>query len=641
MDSNINEKYEIAYDLYGKVFEKTEGNTLNDKINDAILKTVESMKTLGLIEDEYALVNYLFSRISREKEEETVSVMLGEEAENSTWWDEYREINASDLKFWNRYSKYLYSNKHWEKSAIAKSIGNPTDLLLNAIADPNKPIVQEKRAMVVGYVQSGKTANYIGLINKALDAGYRYIIVLAGIHNNLRSQTQARIDEEVLGYETSSEAKQKQKERAEKNKIGVGNLYNAGFVQTLTFRDEKGDFTKTKSGWSTSPDIPTIIVTKKIKSTLTNLIENIEGNSAISIDENGRYYMNAKYPLLLIDDEADQASVNTGYEYDVKTINKLIRSLLNHFDNKSYVGYTATPYANIFIPNDLEMAGEKLGNDLFPSDCIISLPKPYRYIGANEFFGYGTEDEEPKPMPLVKKIKDEDFIDTKNKTIGELPDSLKEAMIYFLISIAIRNCRGEKYKPNTMLIHVARIKDMHKQLERRVSEYFLDELQPMIIDGDSETKEKIYRLINEEYYPISKKMRTNFSRYMDGADDIEVDKIFHEIVRLMNEERIKINVINGDSKDVLSYKDHENEEYNLIAIGGDKFSRGLTLEGLSISYFIRESKYYDTLMQMGRWFGFRPKYADLCRVFITDNIYRWFARIAWNQQRVLMILNNF
>ena len=639
MGSNINEKYETAYDVYGKVFETAEGDTLNDKINDAISKTVASMKMLGLIDDEEALIDYLHSRISREKEEETVSVMFGEEAGNSTWWDEYREAHATELKFWNRYSNYLYSNKHWEKSAIAKSIGNPTDMLLNAIADPNKPIVQEKRAMVVGYVQSGKTANYIGLINKALDAGYRYIIVLAGIHNNLRSQTQSRIDEEVLGYETSSEAKQKQKERAEKNKIGVGRLYNAGFVQTLTFRDEKGDFTKTKSGWTTSPDIPTIIVTKKIKSTLTYLIENIEGNSAISIDENGRYYMNAKYPLLLIDDEADQASVNTGYdydedgkivdEYDVKTINKLIRSLLNHFDNKSYVGYTATPYANIFIPNDLDVAGEELGNDLFPSDCIISLPKPYRYIGANEFFGYGTEDEEPKPMPLVKKIKDEDFIDTKKKIVGELPDSLKEAMLYFLISIAIRNCRGEKYKPNTMLIHVARIKDMHKQLERKVSEYFLDELQPMIVDGDSETKEKIYSLIKEEYYPISAKMRAGFSRYMDGADDIDADVIFQEIVRLMNEERIKINVINGDSKDVLSYKDHENEEYNVIAIGGDKFSRGLTLEGLSISYFTRESKYYDTLMQMGRWFGFRPKYADLCRVFITDNIYRWFARIAF------------
>lgn len=349
--------------------------------------------------------------------------------------------------------------------------------------------------------------------------------------------------------------------------------------------------------------------------------------------------MPARYPLLLIDDEADQASVNTGYdyddsgniidEYDVKTINRLIRNLLNHFECKSYIGYTATPYANIFIPNDLTVANEDLGNDLFPADCIISLPKPYRYIGANEFFGYGTEDEEPKPMPLVRKIDDEDFIDIKKKTVGELPDSLKKAMKCFLISIAIRNCRGEIYKPNTMLIHVARIKNMHKQLEREVSEYFFDELQSMIIDGDSETKAEIYNLIREEYLPVSAKMREDFSKYMEDAYDVDADKIYEEIVRLMNENKVKVNVINGDSKDVLCYKDHEGEEYNVIAIGGDKFSRGLTLEGLSISYFTRESKYYDTLMQMGRWFGFRPRYADLCRVFITDNIYRWFARIAF------------
>lgn len=637
MGININERFEIAYDFYEKIIEADDGENLNDRIEIAIEKTVESMSVL--IDDTVALRNYLLSRISREKEEETVSVMLGEEAENSVWWDEYRAENAADLKFWNRYSKYLFDRKHWEKSAIAKSIGNPTDMLLNAIADPNKAVGQEKRAMVVGYVQSGKTANYIGLINKALDAGYKYIIVLAGIHNNLRSQTQSRIDEEVLGYETSSEARQKQRERAEKNRIGVGTIYNAGFVQTLTFRDESGDFSKKNSSWDTHPDVPTIIVTKKIKSTLTNLIENIESKQVVKQDSNGNFVMPAKYPLLLIDDEADQASVNTGYdydedgnivdEYDVKTINRLIRNLFNHFESKSYVGYTATPYANIFIPNDLAVANEELGNDLFPADCIISLPKPYRYIGANEFFGYGTEDEEPKPMPLVRKIKDEDFIDTKKKTVGVLPDSLKLAMKCFLISIAIRNCRGEINKPNTMLIHVARIKNMHKQLERKVSEYIFDELQSMIIDGDSETKSEIYNLIRDEYLPISKKMRTEFSRYMENADDIDVDDIYEEIVRLMNEDKVKVNVINGDSKDVLCYKDHEGEEYNVIAIGGDKFSRGLTLEGLSISYFTRESKYYDTLMQMGRWFGFRPKYADLCRVFITDNIYRWFARIAF------------
>ena len=494
MGININEKYEIAYDFYGKILEEIDADSLNERISLAIEKTIESMS--ALIEDADALRDYLLSRISREKEEETVSVMLGEEAENSTWWDEYRAENAKDLKFWNRYSKYLFERKHWEKSAITKSIGNPTDMLLNAIADPNRTVAQEKRAMVVGYVQSGKTANYIGLINKALDAGYKYIIVLAGIHNNLRSQTQSRIDEEVLGYETSSEARQKQRERAEKNRIGVGTLYNAGFVQTLTFRDESGDFSKKNSSWDTHPDVPTIIVTKKIKSTLTNLIENIESKQVVKQDENGHFVMPAKYPLLLIDDEADQASVNTGYdydddgniidEYDVKTINRLIRNLLNHFECKSYVGYTATPYANIFIPNDLAVAGEELGNDLFPADCIISLPKPYRYIGANEFFGYGIEDEEPKPMPLVRKIKDEDFIDVKKKGVRELPNSLKKAMKCFLISIAIRNCRGELYKPNTMLIHVARIKNMHKQLERKVSEYFYDELQSMIIDGDSD-----------------------------------------------------------------------------------------------------------------------------------------------------------
>lgn len=637
MGININEKYEIAYDFYGKILEGIDADSLNERISLAIEKTIESMS--ALIEDADALRDYLLSRISREKEEETVSVMLGEEAENSTWWDEYRAENAADLKFWNRYNTYLFERKHWEKSAITKSIGNPTDMLLNAIADPNRTVAQEKRAMVVGYVQSGKTANYIGLINKALDAGYKYIIVLAGIHNNLRSQTQSRIDEEVLGYETSSEARQKQRERAEKNRIGVGTLYNAGFVQTLTFRDESGDFSKKNSSWDTHPDVPTIIVTKKIKSTLTNLIENIESKQVVNQDENGHFVMPAKYPLLLIDDEADQASVNTGYdydddgniidEYDVKTINRLIRNLLNHFECKSYVGYTATPYANIFIPNDLAVASEDLGNDLFPADCIISLPKPYRYIGANEFFGYGTEDEEPKPMPLVRKIKDEDFIDVKKKVVGDLPDSLKKAMKCFLISIAIRNCRGELYKPNTMLIHVARIKNMHKQLERKVSEYFFDELQSMIIDGDSETKAELYDLIREEYLPISEKMRKDFPRYMENTYDVDEDEIYEEIVRLMNEDRVKVNVINGDSKDVLCYKDHEGEEYNVIAIGGDKFSRGLTLEGLSISYFTRESKYYDTLMQMGRWFGFRPKYADLCRVFITDTIYRWFARIAF------------
>ncbi|RII32954.1 hypothetical protein D2A34_19145 [Clostridium chromiireducens] len=642
------EIYEIAYMLCDK---KVQAGDLSD-IDNVILKSIE--ETINKFKDEVnsieGLREYLNRRISQEREEEKPIILLGEEAENEEWWKEYRIENKNNLKFWNRYYKYLYDKKGWERSAIKKSIDNTTDILLNAISNPNLGVAMERRAMVVGYVQSGKTANYIGLINKALDAGYKYIIVLAGIHNNLRSQTQSRIDEEVLGYETDSKARQLQRERAEKNKIGVGNIANANYVQTLTFRDEKGDFSKARSKITTTPDIPTIIVTKKTKSTLENLIENIESNSQISKDEEtNKFYMASKYPLLLIDDEADQASVNTKYayddqgnikdEYDATTINILVRKLLDHFKCRSYVGYTATPYANIFIPNDIGNLTPKssigeLGNDLFPADCIISLPKPHRYIGANEYFGSNTnevDDEgngEIDTMPLTRKILEENFVDVKNKKVGELPKSLKKAILTFIMAIATRNCRGEKCKPNTMLIHVARIKNMHSSIERKVKEYY-DILQSMIIDGDTKILFELKQLWESDFVPTTQKMMQDFEKYMNGVELIEYKSVINEIKRLMNEELIKIHMINGDSKDTLCYKENEGKEYNVIAIGGDKFSRGLTLEGLSVSYFTRESKYYDSLMQMGRWFGFRHKYADLCRIFITDTVYNWFARVAF------------
>lgn len=631
-----NEIFELAYGVCSNLIAKATGENINEIVEQTISDTVQ--RFMDMVSSSKDLENYLYSRVSREKDEEEASVLLGEDAEQSTWWKEYREKNIQKLNFWDRYNDYLFKVKHWEKSSIKKSVDNTTDILLNSISNPLGG-ASEKRAMVVGYVQSGKTANYIGLINKAIDAGYKYIIVLAGLHNNLRSQTQARIDEEVLGYETDSQERQKQRDRSEKNKIGVGKIYNAGFVQTLTFRDENGDFTKTKSGFTLSPDNPTIIVTKKIKSTLENLIGNIESNNSISTDEQGRFYMKAKYPLLLIDDEADQASVNTGYEYDengnvedeynVKTINKLIRNLFNHFECKSYVGYTATPYANIFIPNDLQFANEDLGNDLFPADCIIGLPKPYFYIGANEFFGYGDNNKEISQMPLRRKVLETNFIDTRAKTVGELPDSLKQAIKSFLITVAVRNCRGEKNKPNTMLIHVTRLKYLQDGVEKKVKDYFNDQLQNMIIDEDRETKQELYDLYIKDFIPTSKTMNIEFPKFMFDVDDIGFEDVYTEIVRLMSDEKVVVNTINGNSKDVLAYKTHENKEYNVIVIGGDKFSRGLTLEGLSVSYFTREAKYYDTLMQMGRWFGFRPRYADLCRLYVTDDIYRWFARIAF------------
>lgn len=638
MKDNKNFIFELVYDTYCVALKKYDKSEITNEIRTfEINETINRFK--DMISSEEELREYLDTRISRERNEEDIKIIYGEEAQNSNWWTKYKNTNTGKLQYWNRYKSYLTREKKWEKSAITKSIDNPTDVLLNSICDPLGNFPQEKKAMVVGYVQSGKTANYIGLINKAIDAGYKYIIVLAGMHNNLRSQTQARIDEEVLGYDTDSIAKKKQRENSERNIIGVGKISDADIVQTLTNRDDDGDFKKNRLNVVTSPDIPMIVVTKKTKPTLENLIKYIKDSSLSIPDQvSGSKKMLAKYPLLLIDDEADQASVNTAYKYDgefnikdeteVKTINKLIRNLFNLFERRSYVGYTATPYANIFIPNNLKDVPMDLGNDLFPSDCIISLPKPYKYIGANEFFGYGEDDEE-NPMPLVRHITEPSFVDSKNKFVGDVPESMHRAMISFVISVAIRNLRGDKYKPKTMLIHIDRRIELQNKIERKVSSYFCDELQNMIINGDIEVEKQIKDIIKNDYLTTTAEMKNNFSRYMDDSDFYEVDDVYKEIVRLMNENKIKVKVINGESSDYLEYKNNSGKEYNVIAIGGDKFSRGLTLEGLSVSYFTRESKYYDTLMQMGRWFGFRPRYADLCRVYIPSDLYKWFARIAF------------
>lgn len=296
---------ELAYDLYNLKIKRSKEKETNEIIDKSVKETVIELRNYfdeGKEEEaSKELEEKLYSLISIERKEEEAAIILGEEAKESRWWTEYKDKNSDKLCFWMRYREYLANEKLWKKSMITRSIDSTTDTIMNSIANPIANVANEKRAMVVGYVQSGKTANYIGLINKALDAGYKYIIVLSGIHNNLRSQTQSRIDEEVLGYETSSIAKQRQRERAEKNKIGVGKKYDAKFVQTLTFRDEDGDFKKNRSGISTSPDVPTIIVTKKIKSTLENLIYYIESNSEVCKDEKtGRFYMPSKYPLLLV-----------------------------------------------------------------------------------------------------------------------------------------------------------------------------------------------------------------------------------------------------------------------------------------------------------------------------------------------------
>lgn len=602
-------------------------------IAKAVENTAERYGALKMISDMDCFKEFLFREVTAYTEP---SIGVSDPSlSDKNWWNELKHTPSFKPEYWSRYYDYLLKKPSWSITAV-ENINSSTDEIMNSLTNPRKGMAGERMGMVFGYVQSGKTAHYIGMINKAYDAGYRIVIVLSGIHNSLRSQTQSRIDEEVLGYETSLESIGDM--TRERNAIGVGiGPYNQVEtpVQSITTRDEKGDVNKKTEGVSMMP--PLMVVTKKNASVLRKILRFFRKNYCAEII-GGKKKIPAKYPALIIDDEADQASINTRASYDDQgnilddynptTINGLIRELLNIFECRSYVGYTATPFANIFIPPHID--DERYGTDLFPRDFIYRAPRADQYIGAREFFGLGGEDI--PAMPLYRKITDgAGYLGKGTKStdaVGELPKELKLAVKYFLLSTALRNCRGQRNKPNTMLVHIVRFVGQQNKIKQRIIKYFKDEIENYIRFGDPSIESEFKSIWEEDYLPTTEKMRVQFRKYIAECVDVDWSSIWAEIKRLIADKEISVYSVNGKSEDVLLYKNHEGAPFNVIVIGGDKLSRGLTLEGLTISYFTRSSNTYDTLMQMGRWFGFRPGYLDACRLFTTDSLYASFSHIS-------------
>lgn len=347
-------------------------------IAKAVENTAERYGALKMISDMDCFKEFLFREVTAYTEP---SIGVSDPSlSDKNWWNELKHTPSFKPEYWSRYYDYLLKKPSWSITAV-ENINSSTDEIMNSLTNPRKGIAGERMGMVFGYVQSGKTAHYIGMINKAYDAGYRIVIVLSGIHNSLRSQTQSRIDEEVLGYETSLESIGDM--TRERNAIGVGiGPYNQVEtpVQSITTRDEKGDVNKKTEGVSMMP--PLMVVTKKNASVLRKILRFFRKNYCAEII-GGKKKIPAKYPALIIDDEADQASINTRASYDDQgnilddynptTINGLIRELLNIFECRSYVGYTATPFANIFIPPHID--DERYGTDLFPRDFIYRAPR--------------------------------------------------------------------------------------------------------------------------------------------------------------------------------------------------------------------------------------------------------------------------
>ncbi|MBN6529193.1 Z1 domain-containing protein [Acinetobacter pittii] len=548
-----------------------------------------------------------------------LGVLIKDKTQHLPWLSKRRE--SLDFFFWNRYKKFLEEVKHWNPRVTGR-LGQVSDDIVDYLGDPKSEEPFQRRGLVLGDVQSGKTANYTAICNKAADAGYRIIIVLAGMMENLRQQTQERLDAEFSGRLSQYLLDPNMRNIDIANfTVGVGRYGKDKRIASFTSVTTDFNIKVLQSNGLSLHGLQdtVLLVVKKNKSILNNLIRWLKNNN---MDATGTIDL----PMLLIDDEADNASVNTKKnDEDPTAINDAIRRLLALFRQASYLGITATPYANIFI--DPDTTDDMRRDDLFPRDFIYALAPPTNYIGAEKIFGEDAQFSDSLEA-IYKQEMDAffSFDHIKTLVVDELPPSLKEAIAYFLLVNAIRDIRGDRKSHRSMMIHVSRFTDVQNHISGLVYEW-LEQMRSdlqnyaRLSEKESDTIPNIaYLKTVWNKHQLAEKTRLDnpmsWHEFLSGY-------LFSAVAPIM------VNTINQKSSSKsLDYFKYKENGLRVIAIGGNSLSRGLTLEGLCVSYFYRKSQMYDTLLQMGRWFGYRPDYDDLFKIWISIEAIDWYGYIT-------------
>jgi len=509
------------------------------------------------------------------------------------WFTENRADRGS--KRFDAYEQYLQDVAGYSANVVT-TISNSMDTIMNNIGDPIHEGEFAKKGLVIGDVQSGKTGNFIALMNKAADAGYNMIVITTGTIEKLRRQTQVRIEEGFLGYFTAT------RYREPKTKT-VKDFGNA--EQTLPLTNADKDFNLRTANPVGFGAAPIVAVIKKNKRSLEDLTDWLKNNNQQDINRFGKIDRS----ILFIDDEADNATVNTRKAEDPTTINRGIRAILNLFKRSSYIGFTATPFANVMIDHKDE-------DDLFPSSFIQVLDTPTNYMGAGQIFPEEEEggeyhkvlisnDDAEEHIPIViPKEEKATFV------VEGLPETMKEAIRVFFLQNAIRDLRGDYRKHRSMLINVSYLNKIQEQVKLLVEAYVGElkrKIKQYIMDKGNLIHIELKELFDDKFGNISESWENVYKTLYKSTDTIET------------------HVINNANKG-FQYEDYPNGA-RVIAVGGFALSRGLTLEGLSTSYLYRNTLMYDTLMQMGRWFGYRPRYDDIISIYMPERSVDWYYQI--------------